>query len=394
VKYTFFKNPKKIIDTHHQDANLSYVTSYVCRNTNMVTKHPYEQLAENLASRIKSGEWQEGQRIPGIREFEQIYPYSRVTIQKAIDRLRDQGYIEVSPRSGAYVKSTFVRDQVALLVGGALPDGSRSAFSAVCQAKLSAYLHRSGLSVRVYNDDPHSTLGVPKELDEDLDKGRLKSLLTIQSTFGYRYLLSERWRQQAVAHVDIGAIPTGFRVDVDRHKFLQRALALAKELQKQNIAIFSRGTGLGHEQTLAQYAQHGVSVLAGPDIDTVRDLSREAWGFAAATQIIRSGNIPDALIVADANAAKGIVQAALVHRIDIPDRLNVITLTNKGEDLFFPVPITRFCVDLELMACTAGQMLIDLMREPNLPPRTTLLEPQLESVSESQLQTQSAVSIR
>ncbi len=344
----------------------------------MITKHPYEQLADDLAARIKSGEWSEGQRIPGIREFEQAYPYSRVTIQKAIDRLREQGYIEVSPRSGAYVKSTFIRDQVGLLVGGILPDGSRSSFSAVCQAKVCAYLHRSGLAVRVYNDDPHSTLGVPKELDDDLDKARLKSLLTIQSIFGYRYLLSERWRLCAVPHVDIGAIPTAFRVDVDRHKFLRRAVDLAKSKNKQNIAILSKGTGLGHDQVVAQYAAPGVAVIQGIDPDSSQLVGREAWGFNTGRHIFSQPNLPDALIIADATVAKGVVQAGLVQRVNIPGALNIITLTNKGEDLFFPVPVTRLYVDLEEMACTAGQILIDLMRQPTLAPRTVLLDPQLE----------------
>jgi DNA-binding LacI/PurR family transcriptional regulator len=348
----------------------------------MIAKHPYEQLAEDLAARIKSGEWPQGQRIPGIREFEQTYPYSRVTIQKAIDRLRELGYIEVSPRSGAYVKSTFIREQVGLLVGGALPDGSRSSFSAVCQAKLCAYLHRCGLCVRVYNDDPHSTLGVPSQLDDDLDKGRLKSLVTIQSTFGYRYLLSPRWQLRSVPHVDIGAIPTAFRVDVDRHKFLRRAIDLAKSQNKQRIAILSKGTGLGHDQVLAQYAGPGITVIQGPDSDSAHPISREAWGFSAGKQIIESSpspsQLPDALIIADANVVKGVVQAALVLRIDIPQTLSIYALTNKGEDLFFPVPITRFCVDLEEMACTAGQILIDLMRAPTLTQRTALLDPQPE----------------
>jgi DNA-binding LacI/PurR family transcriptional regulator len=273
----------------------------------------------------------------------------------------------------------FIRDRIGLLLGGVLPDGTRSSFTSITHTKVCAYLHRCGMNIRVYNDDPHSTLGVPRELDDDLEKGILKSLLTIQSNFGYRYLKSERWRSHAIPHVDIGAVPTGFQVDVDRASFITMALAHARSTGRKKLAVVSRGTGMQIEDLQKLCGHRDTRLLTGSDLDLHRDASREAWGFALGQQTFTRGNLPDALVVAEASIAKGLVQAGLVHQVSIPGRVKVITLLNKPEDMFFPQPVTRFTVDLETLACTAGQMLIDLTRNVAIASKTQLIKPQLES---------------
>jgi DNA-binding GntR family transcriptional regulator len=66
--------------------------------------YPFEQIAEWIAARIRSGDLQPGMPIPSETSLAQEFPgVARTTIRRAIRRLRDQGLVETVPRRGTYV---------------------------------------------------------------------------------------------------------------------------------------------------------------------------------------------------------------------------------------------------------------------------------------------------
>lgn len=68
----------------------------------------YYQLAEEIRSRIESGEYGVGDCIPPEPELEKLFRVSRVTVRNAIDMLASQGLLVKRPGKGTFVRATKV----------------------------------------------------------------------------------------------------------------------------------------------------------------------------------------------------------------------------------------------------------------------------------------------
>lgn len=64
---------------------------------------PYRQIAAILRSRIESGEYRPGQRLPSITTLMQEYGVAHLTANKALRLLASEGLAELSPGMGYYV---------------------------------------------------------------------------------------------------------------------------------------------------------------------------------------------------------------------------------------------------------------------------------------------------
>jgi len=64
---------------------------------------PYEEVKTSLRERIAAGGWQPGVRLPSERELVQQFGCARMTVQRALRELEDEGLIERRQGSGSYV---------------------------------------------------------------------------------------------------------------------------------------------------------------------------------------------------------------------------------------------------------------------------------------------------
>ena len=67
----------------------------------------YARLAEEIAASIRGGAWENGDRIPSVRQFSRERGVSAATVIRAHELLEEQGYIESVPRSGHYVTDSW-----------------------------------------------------------------------------------------------------------------------------------------------------------------------------------------------------------------------------------------------------------------------------------------------
>lgn len=67
----------------------------------------YARLAEEIAASIRRGAWENGDRIPSVRQFSRERSVSATTVIRAYELLEEQGYIESVPRSGHYVSDSW-----------------------------------------------------------------------------------------------------------------------------------------------------------------------------------------------------------------------------------------------------------------------------------------------
>jgi DNA-binding LacI/PurR family transcriptional regulator len=74
-------------------------------NTNNAGReYLYENIADGLRERIKSGEYGDNARLPTIRVLTEEFDTTGVTVSKALDTLEEEGYIERRPKVGMFVR--------------------------------------------------------------------------------------------------------------------------------------------------------------------------------------------------------------------------------------------------------------------------------------------------
>jgi DNA-binding transcriptional MocR family regulator len=61
-------------------------------------------IAEEIEGRIKSGRYRPGERIPSVRKLAEEFSCAKLTVQRAFDRLKADGFLENRVGSGSYVR--------------------------------------------------------------------------------------------------------------------------------------------------------------------------------------------------------------------------------------------------------------------------------------------------
>lgn len=63
----------------------------------------YRQIADDLAARIKAGEWKRGDRIPSTQDVADAYGVAEATAYRALSLLVDRGVVRGEVGRGRYV---------------------------------------------------------------------------------------------------------------------------------------------------------------------------------------------------------------------------------------------------------------------------------------------------
>lgn len=67
------------------------------------SKPIYEQISDQIKALIMSGELKSGEGIPSIRSMAKSLHISVLTVQKAYDKLQEEGFIETTAGKGCFV---------------------------------------------------------------------------------------------------------------------------------------------------------------------------------------------------------------------------------------------------------------------------------------------------
>jgi len=151
-------------------------------------------------------------------------------------------------------------------------------------------------------------------------------------------------------YTDIGFIggaflnPNTHQEEQDSREIIFRQKLSTKDLLNDNY-IFSAGkftVGQGYQLT----------------IDMINTLKEE---------------LPEAIFVASDTIAVGVLQALNEHSITVPDRLELISVNDNDIAKFVSPPLTTFRIDVEEIAKTSIDMLVDQIVHPRSTTKTVLL---------------------
>lgn len=70
----------------------------------MPARMTYRDIADDLAARIKAGEYKPGDKLPTYPQLADLYSVSYATAQRAITTLRDRGLARGEPGRGVFVE--------------------------------------------------------------------------------------------------------------------------------------------------------------------------------------------------------------------------------------------------------------------------------------------------
>ena len=61
-------------------------------------------IADEIERRIKSGRYRPGEKIPSVRKMAEEFSCAKLTVQRAFDRLKADGFLENRVGSGSFVR--------------------------------------------------------------------------------------------------------------------------------------------------------------------------------------------------------------------------------------------------------------------------------------------------
>jgi len=335
-----------------------------------------DQVERGLLSAIQSGVFQPGDRLPGVRELARELGTSNVVVTRAVRRLVDQGRLSARPRAGIRVLQPSEKTWRAhvLWVGGL----SESYFFAVREETLAQDLDAANVRMSSLCYTPN-------------DAGSLAKLRASLSGMAITHVvraISDPAIEAACAEYQVPLIdcaePAGpyqaeprARVRMDPTAAMRDMVAHWETLGRPQLAVIANVPPAGR-RACERLRALGVEAPLVPNTwqsDPLRGEATERTGYATASRLVEAGELPESLYITDDHMARGVLTALLVAGLRIPEDLQMIVATNRGNGLVYRHPFTRIEVDPFQHGHALARAVLETIDHPNDPPRVHTTEP-------------------
>jgi DNA-binding LacI/PurR family transcriptional regulator len=350
-------------------------------------KHRASQsmIVQTLRGQIVSGKLASGSRLPNRRDLVEHFQASSVTIQRAMDRLIQAGFIHTAGPNGTFVTEFpphQCRHGLLMLSNPGNPDKWRRFSTVLCDAAVNLPSARRRTMAIYYDVGAGPEADGYKRLVHDLKTQRLAGLVIggdPSVLFGTPVF--EAGAPPCVALIEQAGKPGAPAVGHNRHAFIDKALDYLARRGRRRIAMIMGESRLDVKEYFTSgltsrgmihhpYWLQGVFV-GHPELsrDLVHLLMHEG-------QLER----PDGLIIYDDNLAEQIMSGLLDAGVRAPQDLDLVTHGNFPWSLPSVMPIHRIGYDAveTLETCLD---LIDRQRAGEAVPVLTLIDPREESAS-------------
>lgn len=313
-----------------------------------------------MREHILCGEWPLGSRIPNHVELVRELGTAKMTIQKAINRLKRDGYLVARGRLGTFVSSVFPNKHRFALCFPVLrhsPQMGSLFYRAFETEADSVNLSGEAEVVRYYGLAQESGGDLPKLIDDLSNQaigGALLVTVSPQFTRGHKALLSLPGKVFQI--YDTLAPPKGI-IPVWTHPALDQVLG---HLLRRN----RRRLGLVYPSVLADQPIHWKQALlrCGIEYDPYRVVSASPQASDAvrvATYHMMKqdpDHRPNAIYVTDDNMVTAVGQAMIDAGVSVPNDVEIVTHCN--------FPLRPSCpVATTLVGYDMGKLLRDLIAQ-------------------------------
>jgi DNA-binding LacI/PurR family transcriptional regulator len=337
--------------------------------------HPTRQNAilDALRRAILDGSIAPGQRLPTRSELESRFAASSVTVQRALDILIADGFVQPRGRSGTFVADHPPhRCHFGLVIPGRLAEQDRWPHFWRALANEAAVLCGNGpLQLSVYSGIATRDETYYPALLRDVQAHRLAGLIFAANP---HYLVnSPVLDSPGLPRVTIGirdgsVLPSV--INLDAQGLLALALERFAQAGRRRVALLTV-PGIDAEQReffLAEAARRGLETR--PEWLQAAVIDYPAWAENAIRLLFRPEHalVPDALLITDDNLVAPATAGLAALALRCPADVDVVAHANFPWPTPSALPITRIGFDATDIL---KQALIDLERQRLMPERST-----------------------
>ncbi len=341
----------------------------------------YQLVYSDLLRRLQAGEWKIGEKFPTVDQFEGRYEFSRCTIFKGIQQLVGDGYLEVRKGGqGTFIARTRPVQNIGLLMNESCLQPLKTPYPYVLGEKVAAKLKSEGFSVVRFIERKGGEFSGQVSIDGLADALRSRGIHgMIMANCNFTMFLGQDtfWNEFKVPYAAINTYGhSDFTAEFDYVDFFETALRYLASHARRKIAVIASPD---------KFPQARTALASFPELQTVsenflpitHETSPEQSGFETMKRLWRRKERPDALVVTDDIATKGVVQAVLQMGIRIPDELLIIHGANSGTDVFYPIGMPKIEFDLDETVAEAVSLLRYCISNPGAAGRTAMIRPRL-----------------
>ncbi|MDD2707114.1 MAG: GntR family transcriptional regulator [Verrucomicrobiae bacterium] len=347
------------------------------------------QIERFFRNQILNGKLKDGDRLPPTADLVRQWHVDQMSIQRAMKPLVQEGLIQRLPGRGTCVRRGVNKSVMALLVGARLVDETSHFQRAMIRAlelqmpalERGPWTHRiyDGLSaLKTQADFQHSV--AYENLCGDLRNYPFKGVILIPgAAFDLDWLGPDF--SLPVVRYQTSLKKTSVDVVLDFADFGRQSVRFIASQGLKRIVylrtLSERDTaadlpGIREAASAADIPQPQVRQIP---FDWVHAMQMEKNSYELTLQLLeqwrRGGDRPEALIISDDIAARGVALALRRAEMKIPEDLLVITMANEGIDLCCDMPFVRYEFSTQVIAVNLlrifGERLAGVQPRPDLP---------------------------
>ncbi|MDD2709635.1 MAG: GntR family transcriptional regulator [Verrucomicrobiae bacterium] len=319
------------------------------------------QIERFLRQQIQSGKLPPGEHLPSTRVLAQHWHTDCTAIQKAMTRLVAEGLIDRRANRGTFVRESSQRDVIAFFIGPDLADETAHFYRCLyrCLCSEMGAKQETRWTFRVYDGLRELNQSVrPKDslifqrLAEEYRNSSFRGVIEIDGTCkGFADSKTEAALPRARMYEDVA---------LDMHHFGYSAMELMKSKGIQRT-LYLR-TKRWPQKNAPEIAgmEEAARALSCPP-PHIYQMSRvfggsnvEQMSYRQMLSLIddweKKGKWPEALILDDDIAARGVSLALAQKQVNVPDRLLVACMTNKEIVHQYGIPIMRYQISVQTVA--------------------------------------------
>ncbi|MBC8184007.1 GntR family transcriptional regulator [candidate division KSB1 bacterium] len=358
-------------------------------NSSLLPK--YYQLKEILKEKIIAGKWKPGEKIAAEKELVNTYDCSMITVNKAVGKLVEEGYVFRERGRGTYVSSKSLWGKadepiVLKLIGMVVPDVSNE-FGRTIVRGIEDFLHSRGYSLILGNHDQsfekamgYVSLLLKKNIDgiiispivgenyEEKNARILKKLINRDVPF---VLIDKYLRNTDCSYVVSDSIESSYKMTTNLIKS-----------GHQKIAVLSGLDCSSFEDRLDGYK----NALAKNNIPFDSDLVFEcderridAGDVAMITKFLETNSSFSAIFTFNATLAKGVILALEKLGKKIPGDITLVNYDNHILPHLAETLFTRIDQPIYKMGEKAAELLIQMIEKGIRKPKKVILKSEILS---------------
>src|ERR1051325_1347987 len=350
------------------------------------------QIVDYIKEKIVSSELGSNARLPTRQNLAAQFGVSSVTIQRGLDRLRDEGFVVARGRLGSFVVDSPPHLCRYALVLPCEPSGEASVrppsghlapstrfMDAMAQVALKYAGDRKPKIVSYAGADRELKTKSFQRLASDIRAHRLAGIIFLHPYSSYTPELLQGSGIPCIANASSLGLPGMPVFHIDTEAFISRALDFMAERRRKRIGLI----GIAHlEATLVDYFHRAAAARGletGPHAVIGLDPLQPHWARSAALMMMNQepSRRPDGLIISDDHFVPAASQGILDCRVSVPTQVEILGLCNFTTTTPEAVLIKHLGFDLSEILRTCIRLL-DAQRRGEQFPAVTRIAPVFE----------------